>query len=67
MHNEAIALYRECKNIEKIPTTLYKKAVEDKFIEFMVNKDTGLIEDNIPTVLEYLFTNDTKVTSKEIK
>ena len=33
----------------------------------MVNEDTGLIEDNIPIVLEYLFTNYGKLMSKEVK
>ena len=33
----------------------------------MVDKDTGLIEHTIPTVLEYLFTNYGKVPSEEVK
>ena len=33
----------------------------------MVDEDTGLIEEDIPTVLTYLFTNYGKVTSVELK
>ena len=33
----------------------------------MVDDDTGLIEEDIPTVLEYLFTHYGKVTSAEVK
>ena len=42
-------------------------AVEDKFIEFTGDDDTGLIEEDIPTVLGYLFLTYKKVTSVEIK
>ena len=33
----------------------------------MVDNDTGLIEEDIPTVLDYLFTNYGKVTLVEVK
>ena len=66
-HNEAIKLYRECKNVEKALLRHIQIAVEEKFIEFMVDDDTGLIEDDVPTVLEYLFTTYRKVTTKEVK
>ena len=38
----------------------------DKYIEHLVDYYTGLIEDNIPTVLNSLFTNYGKVKSKEV-
>ena len=66
-HKEDIALYRECKNVEKALLRHIQTAVEDKFIEFMVDEDTGLIEDEIPIVLEYLITNYGKVTSDKVK
>ena len=66
-HAEDMALYRECKNVEKALLRHIQTAVEDKFLEFMVDDDTGLIEDDIPTVLDYLFTNYGKVTSVEVK
>ena len=65
-HNEEITLYREYKNVEKSLLRHMQTVVEYKFIEFMVDEDTGLIEDNIPTVLEYLFTNYGKVTTEEV-
>ena len=42
-------------------------AVEDEFIELMVDDDTCLIQDKIPVVLDYLFENYGKMTSNEVK
>ena len=56
-HNERVRQYRECKNVEKALLRHIQGAVEDRYIEHLVNEDTGLIEDDIPTVLEFLFTN----------
>ena len=50
-HNEQQRLYRECKNVEKALLRHIQNAVEEKYIEHLVNEDTGLIEDDIPTVL----------------
>ena len=66
-HTEDLALYRECKNVEKSLLRHIQTAVEDKYLEFMVDDDTGLIEEDIPTVLDYLFSNYGKVTSVEVK
>ena len=66
-HNEAVALCRECKNVEKFLLRDIQKAVEENFIEFMVDHDTGLTEYDVPTVLEYLFTTYGKVTAEEVK
>ena len=66
-HAEDIALYRECKNVEKALLRHIQTAIENKYIEYMVDDDTGLIEEDIPTVLDYLSTTYGKVTSVEIK
>ena len=66
-HTEDLALYRERKNVEKSLLRHIQTAVEDKYLEFMVDDDTGLIEEDIPTVLDYLFSNYGKVTSVEVK
>ena len=47
-HNENLALYRECKNVEKALLRHIQTAVSEKDIEFMVNEDTCLIENNVP-------------------
>ena len=62
-HKEQVALYRECKNVEKALLRHIQTALEEKYLEAMVDDDTGLIEDDIPTVLEYLFTTYGKVTT----
>ena len=41
--------------------------MDDNYIEHFVDYDTDLIEDDIPTVLDSLFTNYGKVQSKEVK
>ena len=42
-------------------------ATEDKYMENLVNEDAGLREDNISTVLKYLFKNYGKAQSEEVK
>ena len=66
-HREQIRVYRECKNVEKALLRHIQNALEEKYIEHMVDKDTGLIEHDIPTVFEYLFLNYGKVPSEEVK
>jgi hypothetical protein len=66
-HKERARQYRECKNVEKALLRHAQNAVEEKYIEHLINDDTGLIEDDIPDVLDYLFTNYGKVTSEEVK
>ena len=66
-HKEKIALYRECKNVEKALLRHIQTALEEKYLEAMVDEDTGLIEEDIPTVLAYLFATYGKVTAEEVK
>ena len=66
-HKESLALYIECKNVEKALQRPIQTAVNEKYIEFMVDEDTGLIEDDVPSVLEFLFTAYGKVTAEEVK
>ena len=42
-------------------------ALEDKYTTALVDEFTNLIIDNIPTVLDYLFYNYGKVSSKEVE
>ena len=66
-HNKDVALYRECKNVEKSLLRHIQTAVDEKYTEFLVDEDTGLIEEDVPTVLQYLFSNYGKVTLEEVK
>ena len=66
-HKEQCALYRECKNVEKALLRHIQTALEEKYLEAMVDEDTGLIEEDIPTVLDYLFATYGKVTAEEVK
>ena len=44
-----------------------QKTLEYKYIEPLINKDTGLIELDFPSVLKYLDTNYGHVASEEVK
>ena len=60
-------LYRECKNAERALLHHTQNALELKYIEPLLNNNTGLIEDELPTVLRYLDQNYGKVQSEEVK
>ena len=42
-------------------------AVEFKYIDFLNNNDTDLIEDDIPIVLEFLISSYDKVLTRVVK
>ena len=55
------------QEVEKVLLRHIKGVLEEKYVEHLIDKDTGPIEQDIPTVLEYLFRNYGKVQSKEMK
>ena len=55
------------RTLKKILLRHIHNALEDEYIEHLVNYDTCLIEDNIPTVLNSLFTSYGNIQSKEVK
>ena len=59
--------YYECKNVEKALQRHVQDAIEEKFLESLVNEDTQLIQADIPMVLEYLFETYGKIPSEEVK
>ena len=67
MHHEKMCVYWECKNVEEALLRCVQNDLEHKYIEPLLNDDTGLIEDNLPTVLTYLETICGKVPSEEVK
>ena len=66
-HRNNVAQYRECREVEKALLRHITTAVESRYIDFLKNEDTDLVEDDIPTVLTYLFTNYGKVPTREVK
>ena len=66
-HKEAKRAYYECKNVEKALQRHVQDAIEDKYLESMVDEDTQLITEDIPEVLKYLFDVYGKVPSEEVK
>ena len=64
---EAKRAYYECKNVEKALQRHIQDAIEDKYLETLINEDTQLIQEDIPTVLAYLFDTYGKIPSEEVK
>ena len=42
-------------------------AIEPRYVDFLKNHDTDLMEEDIPTVLKYLFDNYGKVPTRTVK
>ena len=66
-HHEAMRVYREYNNVEKSLLRHTQNTVESKYMKHLINEDTGLIEDDLPSVLQYLFTRYIKVPSEKAK
>ena len=66
-HKRNTGLYRECREVEKALIRHITTAIEAKYIDNLKNPDTDLIEDDIPTVLQYLFNNYGKVPTRIVK
>ena len=65
-HAEKKRLYLECKNVEKCLQRHIQDALEDKYIEPLVDEHTNLLTDDIPTIMNYLLYNYGKVRSEEV-
>mgnify|MGYP001310565316 CR=1 FL=1 len=66
-YKEERRTYLECKNVEKALQRHIQDAIEDKYLESLVDEDTQLIQDDIPDVLQYLFDTYGKIPSEEVK
>ena len=62
-HHKAMRLFRECNNMEKSLLRHTQNSLEHKYIEPLINEDTGLIKLDLPSVLQYLDTNYGRVAS----
>ena len=65
-HQEAKRLYLEYKNAKKALQRHIQDAIEDKYIEPLVDEYTNLLNGDEPTILQYLFYNYSKVRSEEV-
>ena len=54
------------QNIEKAMLRHVQRALEEKFIEALVDQHTNLLKDDVPTVLEHLFYDHGEVRSEEV-
>ena len=62
-HVDAKRTWRECKDVEKALLRHVQDALEDKCTEAIVDEHTNLLNDDVPTVMKYLFYNYGKVSS----
>ena len=67
VHKDSKRAYYECKNVEKALQRHVQDAIEDKYLESLIDEDTQLINADIPDVLKYLFETYGKVPSEEVK
>ena len=67
IHKYAKNAYYKCKNVDKSLQRHVQNAIENKYLESLVNEDTQLIQDNIPTVMQFLFHAYRKIPSEEVK
>ena len=51
-HDEQIRVYCECNNVEKVLLRHIRTTLDDQYIVHLVDYETGLIEDDIPTLLD---------------
>ena len=65
-HRTNVSLYRD-REVEQALLRHITTAVEPKYIDFLKNENTDLIEDDIPTVLSFLFTNYSKVPTRVVE
>ena len=65
-HQEAKRLYLECKNVEKALLRHIQDAIEEKYLESLVDDYTNLLNGDVPEILTYLFYNYGKVRSEEV-
>ena len=65
-HQEEKRLYLEFKNVEKALLRHMQDAIEEKYIEALVNEYTNLLDGDVPSMLQYLFYNYGKVRSEEV-
>ena len=65
-YNEQKRLYLECKNVEKALLRHIQEAIEDKYINSLVDEYTNLLTQDVPTIMQYLFYNYGKVRSEEV-
>ena len=66
-HKEAKRTYYQCKNVEKALQRHIQDAIEEKYLESLVDEDTQLINEDVSDVLTYLFDLYGKVPSEEVK
>ena len=66
-HRESQLNYKECKDVEKALQRHILTSMERKYLRPLINEDTGLLHDDIPVILDYLFDNYGTVTPEEVK
>ena len=60
--DEALGLFNECNNIEQALHQQIIKAVDESYLMALQNRQTNTIDVTIPVILDYLFSNHSRLT-----
>ena len=66
-HKEEKRAYYKCKNVEKALQRHIQDAIEDKYLESLVDNNTQLLQKDIQDILNDLFDLYRKVPLEEVK
>ena len=66
-HSEAKDAHRKCKEVERALLRHVQNAIDEEWLDSLINEDTQLIEEDIVDVLQYLDENYGEVPSEELK
>ena len=65
-HNEAKAAFNQCRDVKHALLRYIQDAIEERYVEALVDEHTNLITMDIPDVLTYLFNTYGTVISGEV-
>ena len=65
-YNNQKSLHLQHKNVEKTLLCFIQDAIEDKCMASLVDECTNLFRDDVPTMIEYLNYNYSKVRYEEV-
>ena len=66
-HEERLRQYRECRNVEKALLRFIQSAIEEEYLEDLVDLESNLITEDIPDVLQRLTDAYGKISTAMVK
>ena len=66
-HEENMRQYRECRNVEKALCRFIQDAIEEEYLEDLVDTESNLITEDIPVVLDRLMEAYGEISTELVK